>query len=326
MKRLALLIAAGIVLGATGSAPAKVAKPHTVRYEGTIAGVDTTANSVELTLWSNGTVNFTVDTKTKIVVGHTTTTLANLRNGMEVSVRIIQSTGVAEEIEAPKFVEYEGLVESIDTKNDAVVLTLWDESTVDFTVDADTEIVIAHKKSTLNGLQKGMEVSVKILQITGIADEIEAPKFVEYEGTVKSVDTTTFAVALTLWNNSIVDFIADASTKIEIANKTSTLASLREGMEVSVKILQTTGIAERLEAPKFAEHEGTIAAVDATDNTVVMTLCNNSTVKVKADTSTKIVIGHKTSTLASLQIGMRISVKIVQLTGIAERIEAHVTH
>ena len=287
-----------------------------------------TTNSVALTLWSNGTVKFTVNAKTKIVIGHTTSTLANLRTGMEISVRIIQSTGVAQEIEAPKYVEYEGIVESIDANKNAVVLTSWDDSTVDFTVDADTEIVVAHKKSTLAGLRAGMEVSVKILQITGIADEIEAPKFVEYEGIVDSFDTDTYAVALTLWNNITVDFIADASTKIVIAHKKSTLANLRDGMEVSVKILQTTGIAEELEAPKSVEYDGTIADITTSNNvtTVDLTLRNNVSVKFTADASTKIVIGHKKSTLANLLPGMSISVEILQVTGIAERIEAHVKH
>lgn len=212
--------------------------------EGSLVLVDTTAGSGILAVTTSQTINFSVDAKTRIRLGDKAVPFSTLQAGMDVTLRLATATGVAEWIHAPEHVVEKGKILVADPANNLAVLWLPDGSTYGFTIDTTTQFSIGDQAATLTQLNVGMEVEVRVLQLTGVAERIHGPRFLEEKGTLAVVDTTLDLVSLTLADGTSLEFDVDAKTRIYIRGKHHPLSDLKIGSTARVRLDQRRWIAE----------------------------------------------------------------------------------
>ena len=159
------------------------------------------------------------------------------------------------------------------------------------------------------------------------------------EGTFVSVDTVANTVTIRLQNGTTAIAKAGAGTEIKRDKLNTTLATFQAGDKVEA-LVGPDGIAWEIEAKSAAfvegrsgkggsgnngngavSVEGTIAAIDATANTVSVRARNGTVTTVQAGVGTKIERNNVRTTLATLVVGDTVEAKF-HANGIAIQIEA----
>ena len=142
------------------------------RYCGTIASIDTTTNTITLTLHNGSTASFTTDANTVFRFGwRLTGDITYLQAGVHVSAIVLTATGVAVQVQAREedvLAHYHGTVTTVDTTNNLVTLTLRDGSTVTFSVGSGTTITINHQSDVLSDLVTGMHAQATVIKATNV--------------------------------------------------------------------------------------------------------------------------------------------------------------
>ena len=159
------------------------------------------------------------------------------------------------------------------------------------------------------------------------------------EGSFVSVDTVANTVTIQLQNGTTAIAKAGAGTEIKRDKLNTTLATFQAGDKVEA-LVGPDGIAWEIEAKSAAfvegrsgkggsgnngngavSVEGTIAAIDATANTVSVRARNGTVTTVQAGVGTKIERNNVRTTLATLVVGDTVEAKF-HANGIAIQIEA----
>ena len=159
------------------------------------------------------------------------------------------------------------------------------------------------------------------------------------EGSFVSVDTVANTVTIQLQNGTTAIAKAGAGTEIKRDKLNTTLATFQAGDKVEA-LVGPDGIAWEIEAKSAAfvegrsgkggsgnngngavSVEGTIAAIDATANTVSVRARNGTVTTVQAGVGTKIERNDVRTTLANLVVGDIVEAKF-HANGIAIQIEA----
>ena len=147
-------------------------------------------------------------------------------------------------------------------------------------------------------------------------------------GTVVSVDAANGKVVITPKGGSDVTVTTDASTKVRVKDKDTTLADVQPGM--MLRVSPATGTAadilafqQKTPTPSPAKPSllyGKVVSVDAATGTVVIDQKEGPQVTVTTDANTKVRVKDKDATLADVQPGM--TLRVSPATGTAADIRA----
>ena len=311
------------------------AEANLAEVRGVISAIDTTANTVTVTIkfpfprdsFSKDTV-LKVDPTTVIKRNGAAATLADLHLGDRVDAKYNPVTMLAAEIDAEaNLTEIEGAISAVDTTANTVTITP-KKGGADVVLKVDTATVIKRngKAAALADLKVGDLIQAVYDPATMLAVKIDAEaNLVEIEGAISAVDTTANTVTITPKKGGAdVVLKVDTATVIKRNGKAAALADLQLGDLVQAVYDQATLLAVKIDAKvNLAEIEGAISAVDTTANTVTVTpKKGGADVILKVDTTTIIKLEDHTAALADLKVGDRIQAEYNQATLLAVKIEA----
>jgi hypothetical protein len=251
-KRIVSVLALALVLFSAFSFTSPVlADSGGKKVEGTIAAVDTTANTVTITPKKGGAdVTVNVDATTRIKQNGKLATIADLQIGDKAEAKYSLATMLASKIESesPKPSKVKGVIAAVDTTANTVTITP-SKGGADVTLNVDASTLIKKNKITISlaDLKAGDRVEAKYNSSTLLASKIEV-KLPEFKGTLSAVDTVAGTITVTPFNSgAAMTFSVDASTIIKKNHQVIGLGALVIGDRVEVKYDSATMLAFTIE-------------------------------------------------------------------------------
>jgi hypothetical protein len=219
------------------------------------------------------------------------------------------ATEIEREDDHENKIEFDGMIESIDSTNMNLVVS----GTLVYTND-ETEIFGEdHEPFSFNDLTVGMFVEVKaILQpdstllATKIKVEDDDDNEIEFEGTIESIDSTNFSLVV----NSIIVFVNDDTEIFSEDHEPISFNDLMVGMFVEVKAMlqpDSTLLALKIE---IEDGERQRINIKATIDTLYSNTLVVGGITFETDSNTVILDNDKNPiTFEDLEIGMFVKVK-----------------
>lgn len=299
---------AAVKFTVTGPKTGKVAGALTnaLKGDGTVTiGATLVQTNAQTRISRNGKlVSLSQLTRSDTVVAHTKATTGNAPiSGTE--VQDILASG-------PEDDEVHGAITAIAGTQVTIAPT---NGTADVTVNAaaTTMIEVDGNHAALGDLAVGMQVEAHYDATTLDAfvietDSIGASDDAHVTGTVSAVDLIAGTVTIAPAN---ITLLVDAATEMEVNDSVGTLADLQIAMPIRAEYDMTTLLAKEINAGagdengEDAEIEGTVAAVDVTNNTLTITPTGSGAdVTVNIVTDTDIEVNGVNASLGSVQVTM----------------------
>jgi hypothetical protein len=293
---------------------------------------------------NDATRTFTVNSQTKVMLDGRSATLADVRTGDQVSLKLIGNvvTDIALKAAADTVV---GTLQAISLGSNTVLpsVTVRSANNVQATYRiADSATVKATNGTavTLGDLSVGDQVMLKVERdlVTGIQVQTDAAVQV-VNGQVQAVvgATTNVAGAITIREGSTsATYIVTSSTEVVLGGQAATFADVRVGDRVSLKLdgSRVTQIAIKTEAVTV---NGTLEAVTAGTGTglatvkikgannvsTTYTIAADATIKAVNGTSTEVLLDGKKVTFADIRVGDQVTLTLdgARVTQIAITVE-----
>jgi hypothetical protein len=254
-KRIVSVLALALVLFSAFSFTSPVlADSGGKKVEGTIAAVDTTANTVTITPKKGGAdVTVNVDATTRIKHNGKLAAIADLQVGDKAEAKYSLATMLASKIESespkpPKPSKVKGVIAAVDTTANTVTITP-SKGGADVTLNVDASTLIKKNKTTISlaDLKAGDLVEARYNSSTMLASKIEV-KLPEFKGTISALDTAAGTITVTPFNGgAAMTFSVDASTIIKKNHQIVGLDALVIGDRVEVKYDSATMLAFTVE-------------------------------------------------------------------------------
>lgn len=205
----------------------------------------------------------------------------------------------------------QGTVKNVDSVSGNVTVTLKDGTTQTFNF-ADVTVDTIKEAAGNATIEIGDNVTIKVRK-QGDVKEVDV-EYAEVHGIIKSLGTAN--VTITTARKGDITLKVTSETKIRIEDKgTAAFSDLKSGQEVEVKYDVATKNALRInvntdEVDNEGEIEGTVKAVDTTNNTVTITVRGNGDITLKVISSTMIRIEDKrTAALSDIKVGQKIQAR-----------------
>ena len=218
-----------------------------------------------------------------------------------------------------------GTIVAINTKTRTMSVAPLHGKPVTLGVPKSTVITRKGKSGSFAKLRVGDKVNLNYnttnKQVSKVDDN---PDQYDIHGTVEAVDTTasTITIASEEGGDSVT-LKVDSTTVIERNGVSATLADLLVGDKVEAKYDSATMLASLIKTDvEDGEFQGTIAAVDATANTVTITPdAGGADVVLNVIASTVIISNDTVISLTDLQVGDSVQAEYDSVTMIASKIE-----
>jgi len=218
-----------------------------------------------------------------------------------------------------------GTIVAINTKARTMSIAPLHGNPVILKVPKSTVIIRKGKAGNFAKLRVGDKVNLNYnatnKQVSKVDDN---PEQYDIHGTVETVDTTANTITIASEDGGdSVTLNVDANTVIERNGVAATLADLLVGDKVEAKYDSATMLASLIKTEvEDGEFQGTIAAVDATANTVTITPdAGGADVVLNVVASTVIVRDDTVIALTDLQVGDKVQAEYDSTTMIASKIE-----
>ena len=256
----------------------------------------TQASAQSLTIRSSNHVDRVVQltTATQVRIGGQASAVTAIHVGDQVEVHATSAsdgslTAVSIQLEDDASEEIRGVVKEV-TASSLTVTTAKGDVTVALT--ADTHVFADDAPALATAIQTGLHVEV---EATRLADGTFAATLVKIEskaGEIEGVITASSPTSITVRkrDGSLVDIAIAPSTVVRLGGKASTAAMLTIGSSVEVEALQNadktfTAVTINVDrADKFAEINGTVISVGATQLEVQTKSGDHVMVNVTSDT------------------------------------------
>ncbi|MDP3880033.1 MAG: DUF4382 domain-containing protein [Dehalococcoidales bacterium] len=138
----------------------------------------------------------------------------------------------------------EGILEKVDTVNGEITVVTRDGKTVVLTIATEASVETEEESSTLETLQPGASVEIRVDKDEKVAQRIKARQ-AEMGGVIVHIDGNEITIESEGGQQTVL-LVADG-TRIEIKDSRGTLADLATGQEVEIKYDPTTRTALKIE-------------------------------------------------------------------------------
>jgi Cu/Ag efflux protein CusF len=320
-----------VMFGMLGVTIPAFALGNTRALKGTIVAVDRKARTMTVAPLHGTPSKIGVANSTVITRKGKSGKFSKLRVGDKVNLKFNTQTKQATSIvDSPDLYEIHGTVESVDTTASTVTIASEDGgNSVTVTVDPNTVIQRNGVAATLADLLVGDKVEAKYDSATMLASLIKTDvEDSELNGTIAALDTAASTVTITPDDGS-ADVVLNvvASTVIERNGVVATLADLLVGDKVEAKYDSATMLASFIKTEVEdgeLKVKGTIAALDATANTVTIAPDDGSADVVLNVVASTVIVNHDTViALSDLQAGDKVKAEYDSATLVASKIEVN---
>jgi hypothetical protein len=303
---------------------------------GSLVSVDTVNNTITLQGEHQVQTTYTLDPAATITLDGSPSTLSAPPVGAEVELRLAvggtTALSVRVDTHAQDGSEAHGSLVSADTTASTITLAGRDGTPATYHVTGTTIISLNGATSTLAALPVGAQVEIQLaadgVTALSINAEMETAGHAT-EGSLIRVDTSANTITLSHEHGSTHTFNLTGTTTITLDGATSTLGALPTGAEVHVTLAPDGVTATSIDAHTAdaqSEHaEGTVAAVDAAANTIVLNGHGGTPRTFNLTATTTITLNGAASTLAILPLGSRVEIQLASdgVTAVSIRAESN---
>jgi hypothetical protein len=276
-----------LTLSATSSTTVTAIAASSPHVSGTVSAVDTTANTISITVHGTATA-YTLDSGATITINGASATLAAIATGSQATLTLSAFDGkTVTSISDHNFqlllhhlVPINATVVSVDTTADTITVSTnahGATTQTTYTVDPSATITANGAATPLGSFLAGAHVLLRLSATSATTVTSISAISQQVVGTVSSVDTTANTITITELGGTSKTFTVGSSATIDLNGATSTLAALVAGTRVHLQLSALDGATvtsiQGTTPPVIVRHHralGTVTSVDTTANTITI--------------------------------------------------------